>query len=63
MKIKKEKKKNDEELLKIITESDINLSKQIFIYLIKEEKKKIENEKNEKNLETPTITKKKVEMK
>ena len=56
----KDKEKNDDdELLKIITESDINLSKQIFIYLIKEKKKKIENEKNEKNLETPTITKKK----
>ncbi len=52
----KDKEKNDdEELLKIITESDINLSKQISIYLIEEEKKKIENEKNETNFETPTI--------
>ena len=52
----KDKEKNDdEELLKIITESDINLSKQISIYLIEEEKKKIENEKNENNFETPTI--------
>ena len=52
----KDKEKNDdEELLKIITESDINLSKQISIYLIEEEKKKIENEKNETNFDTPTI--------
>ena len=62
---KKTKDKNkenneDENLLKIIKESDNELSKQISINLLEEEKKKMENEKNAKNLETPTATKKKV---
>ena len=66
---KKEKKKKekdndkDEDLIKIITESDIELSKQISIFSIEEEKKRNENEKNKndekKIYETPTINKNK----
>ena len=60
-KIKKKKKENeDEELIKIISESDIELSKQISINLIEEEKKKAENEKNKitKKYESPVIRQK-----
>ena len=45
---KKEKENEDEQLIKIISESDIELSKQISIFSMEEEKKKIENEKNQK---------------
>ena len=53
---KNKEKNEDEDLLKIITESDIQLSKQISIYLIEEEKKKMENSEK---IETPTTAKKK----
>ena len=63
---KKEKNKDndkDEDLIKIITESDIELSKQISIFSIEEEKKRNENEKNKNNekkaYESPTINKNK----
>ena len=65
---KKKKEKNkendkDEELIKLITESDIELSKQISIFSIEEEKKRSENEKNKINekkaYESPTINKNK----
>ena len=55
---KKKEKDEDEELIKIITESDIELSRQISIHSIEEEKKKAENEKNIKitnNYKSPTI--------
>ena len=57
---KKKKENDDEELIKIISESDIELSKQISIYLIEEEKKKAENEKNKitKKYESPVIKEK-----
>ena len=57
---KKKKENEDEELIKIISESDIDLSKQISIYLIEEEKKKAENEKNKiiKKYESPVIKQK-----
>ena len=53
---KNKEKNEDEDLLNIITESDIQLSKQISIYLIEEEKKKMENSEK---IETPTTAKKK----
>ena len=61
---KNKKKKNakeneEEELIKIISESDIELSKQISIFSIEEEKKKIENEKNEKEEKKKSTYKKK----
>ena len=63
---KKEKNKDndkDEDLIKLITESDIELSKQISIFSIEEEKKRSENEKNKidekKAYESPTINKNK----
>ena len=57
---KKKKENEDEELIKVISESDIELSKQISIYLIEEEKKKAENEINNKakNYESPIIKQK-----
>ena len=57
---KKDKDKDkDEDLIKLITESDIELSKQISIYLIEEKKKKIGNEEeNIKKQKTQQFQKK-----
>ena len=63
-KIKKKKKENDEDqnLIKMISECDIELSNKISLFLIEEEKKKEENEKNNKeeknSYESPLINNK-----